>query len=243
MPRVTIWTIESDYDKEAVKLLAHKLATHQKTNLAIRAVGRKVFSDVTSKTKKDPDALGKAVNNYLRDGDSCVIFVTDSDSPILLERKRQDTNSAISQIEQVTRKFAGRAHLALAIHELEAWLLVDCVGVCCYFAGVKNTSESRQKQAAKFQGILKNYSRGNTELIVEAEAGGKGPKEYLIELSEKILKSHNPKIVQRIITQKRYTESLSPEVANYIEINDDNLRRNASLQRFGEYLIGCSKAE
>ena len=237
MPRVTIWVIESDNDKEVVKCLSRKLATYLGLNIRVRAVGKKAFNDVAKQLKRKPDALERAIADYLEDS-NCVIFVTDSDSYIRLEKRQDNPTSAISHIKQVQDKFAGKVHLALAVHELEAWLLVDCLGICCYFAGVENSPNPRQRQYKKFQSLLKQ-SPGNTELIVEVEPGAIGPKEYLIEFSGKILKTLNPKIKPRILNQKKYKPSLSPEIAQYIEINDDTLRRNNSLRQFGQYLEQC----
>lgn len=237
MPLATIWAIESDFDRDVSKCLAHKLIIHLGIELDIRVVGKKAFSDIAKRNKINPNALEEAVRNYLMESD-CLIFVLDSDSPIRLQRRRQDENSAISQIERVRDKFGEQVYLALAAHELETWLLVDCLGICCYFAGVDNSIKSRQRRERKFRGFLKNVP-GNTELIVEAEVGGKGPKEYLIELSEKILKILDPRIRPRTLNRKRYREALSPVLAEYIEINTETLRRNASLQRFGQFLAQC----
>ncbi|MCK6629885.1 MAG: DUF4276 family protein [Anaerolineae bacterium] len=241
MPSVRIWAVESDYDAEAVKHLARKLVVHFGLNLSIQSAGKRAFNGVAT-PRRGEDGLEKAVELYLKQ-DDCVIFVIDYDNLSMLEERRRQTKSLISRLEKVTTgRLAGRVHLAWAVQELEAWFLVDGVGLCCYFTGGDNQAGPRQQRAKKFQSLLKKILK-NTELVVGTAAKDKGAKEYLIELSEKILKSHNPKIEQRIITQKKYTESLSPEIANYIEINDDNLKRNASLQRFGEYLMGCRKAE
>lgn len=237
MPLATIWTIESDFDRDTIKCLAPKLVTYLGIELDIRVVGKKAFSDIAQKNKRNPNTLERAVKNYLEEAD-CLIFILDSDSPIRLTRKRQDANSAISQIERVRDKFAEQVYLALAVHELEAWLLIDCIGICCYFAGVDNSVKSRQRQERKFRSLLKNVP-GDTELIVEAEAGGKGPKEYLIELSEKILKALDPRIKPHTLNRKRYGEYLSPTLAEYIEINNETLKRNASLERFGQFLAQC----
>jgi hypothetical protein len=237
LAKVTIWAIESDNDKDVIKELAGKLAAYLEIKIEIRVVGKNAFNDVTKKVKREPTALERAVASYLVDS-NCVIFITDSDSNNRLQSRRKNQNSAISQIERVTNKFAGKAHLALAVHELEAWLLIDCLGVCCYFAGVENSLKFRARQQVKFKSLLKNVP-GNTELIVEAEAGGKGPKEYLINFSEKILKALDPKIKPRPLNQKKYRESLSAKLAEYIEINDETLKRNKSLQTFGRYLAQC----
>lgn len=235
---ITIWAIESDYDKEAIKHLANKLLAYYGIKTTIRPVGRKAFRDIAKALKKKPDALEQAVSNYLKSGDDCVIFVLDSDSPIRLQEKKQNVKSALNQIEHVVDKFEGQVHIAPAIHELEAWLLVDCLGICCYFAGVENSQKSRKRQQKKFQSLLKKYHHGNTELIVEATTGGKGPKEYLTHFSEKILTTLNPKITPRVLNQKKYREALSPELAKYTTINEQTLRCNKSLQQFGQKLTG-----
>lgn len=238
MPRITIWAVESDNDKNTVKCLARKLAAYLELNIQVHAVGKKAFGDVAKKLRRDSEALEKAVAKYLVDS-NCVIFVTDSDSYNRLEKRRENVNSAISQIERVQEKFKGQVQLALAVHELEAWLLIDCLGICCYFAGVENSLSSRQRQQNRFRSLLRQAQRGDTELFVEAEAGGAGPKESLIKFSEKILKRLNPNIKSRSLNQKKYRESLSPDVAEYIEINDETLRRNNSFRRFGQYLKKC----
>ena len=44
MPTVRIWTVESDYDRDAVRCLANKLATYlQLDNLSIQASGRRAL--------------------------------------------------------------------------------------------------------------------------------------------------------------------------------------------------------
>ena len=51
MPTVRIWTIESDYDRDAVKCLANKLATYlQLDNLSIQASGRRALQSAGKKS-------------------------------------------------------------------------------------------------------------------------------------------------------------------------------------------------
>lgn len=47
----------------------------------------------------------------------------------------------------------------------------------------------------------------------------------------------------RTPNREKYCENLSSQIAAYIEINADALRRNASLQKFGAYLTQCGQAK
>lgn len=84
--------------------------------------------------------------------------------------------------------------------------------------------------------LVNRYQRGNTENIVEAEQGGRGAKEYLIEFSEKILSELNPNIRPKNINREKYREALSPEVAEHIVINRETLQRNNSLKKLGDVI-------
>ena len=48
----------------------------------------------------------------------------------------------------------------------------------------------------------------------------------------------NPNLAKKLdkLKQKRYSESDSPQVAKYIEINQQTLARNESLREFAKYL-------
>ena len=130
MPTVRIWTVESDYDRDAVKCLANKLATYlQLDNLSVQVAGRSAIP------KKHNSPLRRATQNYLRQ-DDCVIFVIDVDGSMSNHQRRQEPNSLINQVEQVVndRHFDGKVFLAQAVQELEAWPLIDCLGILCYFA-------------------------------------------------------------------------------------------------------------
>ena len=59
------------------------------------------------------------------------------------------------------------------------------------------------------------------------------PKEYLSELSEKILLALNPNLPHRNIRRQRYRENMSPEVAEHVLIDQQTLRRNNSLRELG----------
>ena len=140
------------------------------------------------------------------------------------------------------RRFTGKVFLAPAVQELEAWLLTDCLGIFCYFASkVAQYKENCRRNHVSEKLIFHttgqiSYQKGDTEKIVEAEIGGKGAKEYLIELSEKILLALNPNLPHRNIRRQQYRENLSPEVAEHVLIDRHTLRRNNSLRELGTVL-------
>ena len=250
MPSVMIWTAESDYDRDAVKCLANNLATYlQLDNLSIQASGRRAFQAAVKNQpprrnrNRSSSSLGlrRATQIYLEEA-ACVIFVIDTDSPMSTYKRRQEPNSLINQIERVVADphFRGKVFLAWAIHELEAWLLIDCLGIFCYFARqspqYRTFDRNRIRQNSSFGNLIARHQKGNTENIVEPVPGGPGAKEYLEEFSEQILRAINPSMPQRNISQKRYKEAISPEVAEYIEINQHTLRRNDSLRHLGDVL-------
>ena len=258
MPTIRIWTLESDYDAEAVKCLANKLVTYlQLGNLSIQSAGKKARQAVGKKAaqlarrnalrrrgkREIPliDALKMAVQDYLEQ-DDYVIFVIDTDGPMSRHQRRQEQNSFIRQIEQVVtdRRFAGKVFLVQAVQEIEAWLLIDCLGIFCYFASER--SQYRENCCHKvstnrpFTRLVRHYQSGNTENIVEAEMGGKGAKEYLTEFSEKILRELNPNMRPRNVNRQRYREAMSPKVAKHVDISQETLRCNNSLRKLGRVL-------
>ena len=242
MPTVRIWTLESDYDAKAVQCLADKLVAHlQLGNLSIRAVGRSALPKRKIKGASLSDTLKRATQNYLKQ-DACVIFVIDSDSPMSTHERRQQQNSLINQIERVVNdsSFAGAVFLAQAVQELEAWLLIDCFGIFCYFARqspqYRAIDRDRVSASQSFAQLVRNYQRGNTENIVEAEIGGRGAKEYLRAFSERILRELNPRRPQKNVNENRYNEALAPKVAEHVEINQETLPRNNSLRYLGNVL-------
>ena len=240
MPSVRIWALESDYDAKAVECLANKLVTYlQLGNVFIRAVGK---SAIPKRPKGSAaNVLLRAVQNYLKQ-DNCVIFVLDTDGPMASHQRRQEPNSLINQVERVVvdSNLVGKVYLAWAVTELEAWLLIDCLGIFCYFASKRKPYKEncRKKVTAhrSFSSLIRNYQPGNTELIVEAEMGGKGVKEHLIEFSEGILLALNPTMPQKNISREKYREALSPDVAEHIVINNATLKRNHSLEYLGDLL-------
>ena len=242
MPTVRIWTVESDYDRDAVECLANKLVTHlQLDNLSIQVVGNSALPRPNRQGSSLSDILRRATQNYLK-RDVCVIFVIDQDSPMSIHQRRQEPNSLINQVERVVndRHFDGKVFLAWAVQELEAWLLIDCLGIFCYFARqspqYRRFDRDRIGQNPSFRRLVDRHQTGNTENIVEAEIGGKGAKEYLEDFSEQILQAINPSMPQKNISAKQYKEAISPEVAEHIDINQRTLQRNNSLRRLGRVL-------
>lgn len=240
MPSVRIWTLESDYDAEAVRSLAEKLAVHlQLEQLSIQISGK---GALPKRRGLNPhEVLRKAVRNYLKQ-DDCVIFVIDSDGPMSNNQRRRERNSLFNQIMQIVNdsSFDGRVYFAPAVHELESWLLIDCLGISCCFASKRSPyrENCRQKLSShsSFSRLIERHQSGDTENIVEAVGGGRGPKEYLIDFSEQVLLGLNPNMPQRNIRRERYREALAPEIADHLVVNRQTLGRNASLRKLGNYL-------
>lgn len=185
--------------------------------------------------------LKGVIQNYLKQ-DDCVIIVVDSDGWMTRHKRLQQPNSLINQSKQIVNNpnFAGKVFLVEAIQELEAWLLIDCIGIFCYFASKRAQfrENCRDKVLANpsLKRFVSNNQKGDTEKIVEAVSGGKGAKEHLTEFSEKVLEQLNPSLTERNIDREKYHETRSPEVAEYIEINKETLRRNNSLKKLGDVI-------
>lgn len=228
MPSVRIWTPESDYDRDAVVCIAEKIVGYNELDLAIQSASKQGFNDVASK----PNGLQKAVNTYLKRND-LVIFLIDADGNQALDKRKREKNSLVNRIEEVVKASGGKAKLILMLQELEAWLLVDCLGICCYFTG--NSQDRNQK---KWEQFAKKKQKGKTNLIEEANVGGKGAKEYLVELSKEILIEKNPKLKNKPknLKQSQYSEDKSPKVAECLEINSQTIKRNDSLEEFAKCL-------
>jgi hypothetical protein len=228
MRSVRIWTPESDYDRDAVVCIAEKIVGYNELDLAIQSASKQGFNDVASK----PNGLQKAVNTYLKRND-LVIFLIDADGNQALDKRKREKNSLVNRIEAVVKASEGKAKLILMLQELEAWLLVDCLGICCYFTG--NSQDRNQK---KWEQFAKKKQKGKTNLIEEANVGGKGAKEYLVELSKEILIEKNPKLKNKPknLKQSQYSEDKSPKVAECLEINSQTIKRNDSLEEFAKCL-------
>lgn len=234
MAVIRIWALESDYDRDTVGKLARKLVDWSNgEDVTILTAGKTTYNSVAK--RKKTNGLQIAVESYLQNNEDKIIFVVDSDSEASLADRRGETYSLINQIERIIKseKFFDRVFLAMAVQELEAWLLTDCLGIYCYFAKRRysaNDCRQRVVNNQHLQSIIKKYQKGNTELIVEPVRGGKGAKEYMVRFSEEILKLLNPKMKPRNIKAQRYREALSPEIASYVEISEVALKRNNSLR-------------
>lgn len=132
MANVRIWTVESDYDTEALKSLVQRLVTNLKfKDLSVQTVGSKTFlmsnwNDKTSLNGK----LKKAVRDYLRQ-DDYVIFFLDSDSPMLTRQQPQELEVLVNQIKQIVTDpgFAGKVFFAPGVQELESRLWRAHLGI------------------------------------------------------------------------------------------------------------------
>ena len=243
MPKVRIWALESRYDCRVVECLANKLVTHCGLNrVTIRSSGHSAVPRPRSSDNSSNFGLKRAVLDYLRD-DDFIVFVIDTDGPITRHQRLQEPNSLINQINRVLddSSVRGRVYLTEATHEIESWLLVDCLGIFCYFAATykQYRSECRGKIEGKkpFLKVVNRHQKGDTELIVEQEMGGRGPKEYLEKYSEEILQCLNRQMPPKSVKAKRYSAKMSPRVAEHVVINDASLRRNNSLRKLG-YRLG-----
>ena len=242
MRTIRIWTLESDYDAKAIGCLANKLVKHlQLGNLSIRTSGKKALPKRTRSGASLSDRLRRATQNYLKE-EACVIFVIDRDSSMSIDQRRQEPDSLINQIEAVVKdkNFDDKVFRVLAVQELEAWLLIDCLGIFCYFASrraqYREDCRGRVSANKTFRRLIGNKQKGDTEKIVEPERGSKGAKEYLENFSEEILFKLNPRKPQKNVERERYREAISPEVAEHVDINQHTLQRNNSLRKLGERL-------
>lgn len=241
MTRVTLWALESDYDARAIRTLAEKWMAFYNIQLELHHVGKKAVP----RRRKSQKGLKQAVRNYLKDS-AFVIFLIDTDGPISTAQRKREPNSLINQIQGVISDsaFSQRVFYAPIKPELEAWLLVDCLGIGCYFAQKRKqyrAEDCRTKISSntKFNRVIQKFQRGDTQSLVEVEAGGKSAKEYLVTVSHAVLRFLNPQIPDKNISREQYTESFSPEIAKFIEITSETTRRNASLKAFGERLRSC----
>jgi hypothetical protein len=250
LPSVRIWTPESDYDAKAVLLLSEKLVAYLDIDISIKVKGK----PDRQIAKKGSRGLKAAIKNYLQE-DNCVIFVIDHDGPQAQANRRQEPNSLINQIEKVVelKEFQGRVHLVEAVNELEAWLLIDCTGIFCYFAQNSHTlpktcqqdlcsreCRNQIEQHKEFWRLITKYTKGDTASIEEPEPGSnKGVKEYLIKFSQEIFQVLHPQ-TRKMDKSRQYKEALAPKIAEYIKIDATTLKRNESLTKLGEQLNECS---
>ena len=228
MPSVLIWTPESDYDRDAVTCIAQKIVEYYGCELTISCGTKQGFNDAARK----PDGLKKAVDIYLKRND-LIIFLIDGDSVKSQQQRRKERNSILNRIKAVVDSSEGKIILILILQEIEAWLLVDCLGICGYFT--KNPGIRDNQDWIKF---ANKYQKGKTHLITESELGGKNAKEYLEDFSQKIMIEKNPNLKNKYknLRELQYTENKSPGIAKYIEINRETINRNESLEEFARCL-------
>ena len=229
MPSIRLWVPESDYDRTAVGCIANKIVALYGGNITIKLGDKQGFNRATN--PKIQDGLKKAVDAYLKN-DILVIFLLDSDGIESQNQRRREKNSLVNRIEEVVNLFEGRVKYFPMVQELEAWLLVDYLGICCFFT--KNDHRNNQEWI-KF---AKSKQRGQTDLIAEAESGGRGAKEFLVKASQEILIKHNPNLRDKPknLKESQYEESQSSKIAEYIKIDYETLGRNKSLLDFANCL-------
>lgn len=229
MSSIRIWTPESDFDSKAVRCIAEKIIAFYGSDIKILESSKMAYNQAFQKNQKD--GLQKQVNIYLKTSD-LVIFLIDYDGIQSHTQRSKEPNSLVNRITEVVNSI-DKAILVYIKQEVESWLLVDCLGICCYFT--KDEKTRIKKDWIEFS--TKNQP-GNTELIVESVPGGKGAKEYLVDFSDSINLKINPNLSKKLdnLKQKRYSESDSPQVDKYIEINQQTLARNESLREFAKYL-------
>ncbi len=240
MPTVRIWALESDEDEKVVECLANKLAIYLRlNNLSIKTAGQSTLASIKRRKRDKP--LKAGILNFLKE-DDYVIFILDLDSPRSTSQRRSEPNSLINQVEELVNENSNNPTVFFrpAVYEIEAWLLIDCLGIFCYFARryAQFRGDCRQKVSTQkriFQ-LVKHYQKGDTKTIIEAVTGGTGPKEYLRAFSEEILLVLNPKMPQKNVSRERYQVSMSPRIAEYVEISKDTVRRNNSLGHLGGLL-------
>ena len=242
MTAIRIWALESDYDAKAVECLANKLVKHlQLGSLCIKSSGKKALPKRTRTGAALNNVLRRATEIYLEE-DSCVIFVIDSDGPMSLNQRQKEPNSLINQIDRIVKddKLNGKVFFVPAVHEIEAWLLIDCLGIFCYFASrmaqYREDCRGRVSENKTLARLIRNKQKGDTEKIVEPERGGKGAKEYLEIFSEDILLKLNPKMPRKNVENERYREAMSPKMAEHVVIDRETLKRNDSLCKLGKVL-------
>ena len=199
MNSIRIWTPESDFDSKTVRCIAQKIVEYYDSNITVLDSSKEAINQAIKKT--DSDGLKKAVDTYLKSSE-LVIFLLDADGVQSEAKRLQEPNSLINRIKRVVAQSQGKALLILIRQELEAWLLVDCLGICCYFT--KNQQTRIDPQWVK---LAKKYQIGTTDLIIEAESGGKNAKEYLVDFSKVILKKINPQLKPKDLKKSQYEEN------------------------------------
>ncbi|WP_244329086.1 DUF4276 family protein [Tolypothrix sp. PCC 7910] len=119
---------EQGYDRDAVCCIAKKIVEYYECDLKIEYATKQGYNDAARK----PNGLKKAVDIYLKK-DDLIIFLIDADGIQSQAQRRKESNSLFNKIQEVVNSSGGKVKLILIMQEVEAWLLVDCLGICCYF--------------------------------------------------------------------------------------------------------------
>ena len=227
MANIAIYT-ESSNDDKTIACLANKLAEFKQVRpIVIHKIHKGSYLN---------RKFHEVIRNWLKKVD-CIIFLTDRDGPIANHQRRQNQNSLINRIESIVDN--NKVFLVEVVHELEAWLLVDCIGIFCYYATTKNArnykDNCRNKVSADraLNGWVNRYQKGDTEKIVEAVPGARNAKEHLANFSEDILRKLNPNIPEKNVRREKYSPTISHKIAAFICINIETLDRNKSFKHFG----------
>ena len=232
MTNIAIYT-ESSNDHKTIECLSNKLAKFKQVKpVVIHQISKGSYF------RTNPN---RVILDWLKKVD-CIIFLTDRDGPMANLERQNSSKSLISRIKPIIDN--NKVFHVEIVHELEAWLLVDCLGIFCYYATTKNAKKYKNncRHTVSTNRSLKNWVNnqqiGDTEKIVEAIKGSRNAKEYLREISEDILCKLNPNMRNRKSNLKRekYSPSMSPKIAAFICINKETLGRNKSLGRFSEVI-------
>ena len=161
MSSIRIWTPESDFDSKTVCCIAKKIVAHYDSNITVLESSKEAFNQALR--KQGDGGLKKAVDTYLKSSE-LVIFLLDADGVQSQAQRLKEPNSLINRIDRVVKQSQDRCFLTLISQELEAWLLVDCLGICCYY-----TKSSETRNDKSWEKFAKKYQKGQTELITEAQ--------------------------------------------------------------------------
>ncbi len=233
MAKVRIWTPESDTDSRVVQSLANKISRFHNIEILISISSKSAYNTAA----RIDGGLIKAVTTYLKQ-DDLVIFLLDHDGIQSQAQRKKEANSHVNKISEVVSQIPEKTILLYMCQELEAWLLVDCLGICCYFKRDNDEIIRQDKNWIKF---AQSHQSGKTDLIVEVERGGKNAKEYLVNFSREIIKRINPKLKPKDIDKNEYTENIADRVSEFININIETLNRNDSLKKFADCLREISQ--
>jgi hypothetical protein len=246
---IIVWTFESNNDAEVVQHIAEKIIKFygkEKEGIEVQSYGREEYRAV-SKSNNSENVLKRQIKNYLKVS-QCLIIIVDYDGNESNALRKRQLNSYITKANNIVLdpEFKDKVFLVIVKNEIEAWLLVDCLGIFCYYVVKKDDDKKICRDTSltkpKIKKLIKDFQKGNTALIVEPVMGGKGAKEYLEKFTKDILQTLNPKLSQKQIDQHKdkYTENMSPKIAPFIEINDKTLGRNQSLSDFKDIILSHS---